>query len=113
MKKILMTGVVAILLLSNGVQAVDVTGLYGDWCMVGMSAEKEGDLIPDNPNYQFTKDGMLNYSTGFFKQSGKYEIAGEKIKTKEMGNYKIINIGTDEMVLYYGGYMKFTKGKCK
>ena len=63
--------------------------------------------------YSLVLHSVLNYSTGFFKQSGKYEIASEKIKTKEMGNYKIINIGTDKMVLYYGGYMKFTKGKCK
>ena len=56
---------------------------------------------------------MLNYSMGFFKQSGKYEIDGEKIRTKEMGIYKIISIGSEKMVLYYGGYMQFTKGKCK
>lgn len=113
MKKILLTGAVAMLALSNGVQAADVSGLYGGWCMIGMSAEENGELIPDNANYQFTKDGMLNYSMGFFKQSGKYEIDGEKIRTKEMGIYKIISIGSEKMVLYYGGYMQFTKGKCK
>jgi hypothetical protein len=113
MKKIILTTALAMLVLTNQTQAADVNGLYGDWCLIGMSAEENGELIPDNAIYQFTKNGILNYSTGFFKQSGKYEIVGEKIKTKEMGSYKIISIGAEKMVLYYGGYMKFTKGKCK
>ena len=66
MKKILLTGALAMLALSNGVQAADVSGLYGDWCMIGMSAEENGELIPDNANYQFTKGRNAKLLDGFF-----------------------------------------------
>ncbi len=90
-----------------------IDGLYATWCLTGMASELDGERTPDKAAYTFTKDHMLKYDAGFFKQEEQFTIEGEKIKTKSMGNYKIISVAKDEMVLYYGGYMFFSKGHCK
>ena len=94
-------------------EEMKVDGLYASWCMTGMATELDGERIPDIATYTFTKDGRLKYDAGFFKQEDTFSIEGEKIKTKSMGNYKIISIKNTKMILYYGGYMFFSRGSCK
>ncbi|GAA6171856.1 hypothetical protein NBRC116592_15260 [Colwellia sp. KU-HH00111] len=86
--------------------------LYKEWCLTGMSQELDGEVIPDKSNYNFTRDNKLKYQAAFFKQEGDFSIEGNKIKTKGMGNYKIVSIKPEKMVLYYGGYMHFKSGVC-
>lgn len=104
-----------LLLFSSLVQAEDsnVDGLYASWCMTAMAVELDGERTPDKASYTFTKDKILKYDAGFFKQEEPFTIEDLKIKTKSMGNYKIISINEEEMILHYGGYMFFKKGACK
>jgi|GEM_PF-6240416 len=101
--------------LSTWVHAAEpkVNGLYATWCLTGMSKELNGELIPDKATYTFTHEGKLKYVAGFFKQEDDFTLAAEKIKTHSMGNYKIISIKPNHMVLNYGGYMYFTLGSCQ
>jgi len=94
-------------------EEINVEGLYASWCMTGMATELDGERSPDKATYNFTKDNQLKYDAGFFKQEEAFSIEGEKIKTKSMGNYRIISIKENEMILNYGGYMFFSKGACK
>lgn len=94
-------------------EEINVEGLYASWCMTGMAVELDGERTPDKATYTFTKDKKLKYDAGFFKQEETFIIEDQKIKTKSMGNYKMISIKEDEMILYYGGYMFFKKGTCK
>ena len=113
MKKIIVSTLV--LLCSSLVQAeeINVDGLYASWCMTGTAVELDGERAPDKAAYTFTKDNILKYDAGFFKQEESFTIEDQKIKTQSMGNYKVISIKEDEMILYYGGYMFFKKGACK
>ena len=94
-------------------EEMKVDGLYTSWCMTGMATELDGERTPDRVTYTFTKDNQLKYDAGFFKQEEAFSIEGAKIKTKSMGNYKIISIKNTKMILYYEGYMFFRRGSCK
>jgi hypothetical protein len=116
MNKILIYSVLGLfMVISPATYAEDanISGLYGSWCLIGMATEIDGEKIPDKASYTFTKDNILKYDAGFFKQEDSFTIETKKIKTKSMGNYKIISIKKNEMVLNYGGFMFFTKGMCQ
>jgi hypothetical protein len=116
MKKIVFAVGISGLLISMSQVAYpsqNIDGLYAAWCMTGMSKKLGGKRIPDKATYTFTKDSKLKYDAGFFKQEDNFSISDDKIKTNSMGNYKIISIESNEMILNYGGYMYFTKGACK
>ena len=116
MKKIIIAAGISGLLTSMPslvYSAQNIDGLYASWCLTGMSKELDGERVPDNATYTFTRDSKLKYEAGFFKQEDNFSISGDKITTKQMGNYKIISIKTNEMILNYGGYMFFNKGACK
>ncbi len=104
-----------ILMLSPFLQASDTDddGLYASWCLTGMSLKIDGERTPDSGTYTFAKDKTLQYDAGFFKQEDTFTIKDGKIHTNNMGNYRIIEIKTNEMILNYGGFMFFTKGACK
>ncbi len=91
----------------------DLDSLYGDWCLTGMSKELSGELIPDRANYTFTQSKQLKYDAGIFKQEDDFTIDEDKINTESMGNYKIISIEEHKMILNYGGFMHFDRGKCE
>lgn len=104
----------ALTLMPPQVNATENTeGLYASWCLTGMATELDGERTPDKATYTFTKDNQLTYDTGFFKQQDSFAISGDKITTNQMGNYKIIAIKSDEMILNYGGYLFFSKGSCQ
>lgn len=114
MKKIILLSTLFLLFSSLAfAEETNVDGLYSSWCMTGMAAELDGERSPDKAAYTFTRDNILKYDAGFFKQEESFTIEDQKIKTKSMGNYKMISIKEDEMILYYGGYMFFKKGACK
>ena len=116
MKKALTSFALGLILLAptfSFAKDMDTSGLYATWCLTGMSTKIDGARTPDKSSYTFTKDNILKYDAGVFKQEGKFTIANARIKTKAMGNYKIISIKEDEMVLRYGTYMFFSKGRCK
>ena len=97
----------------NSSNASEVKGLAGDWCYIGMSLEKDGEISPEKYDYHFFKDDKHNYSMRIYKQAEKIEDMGNEITTKPMGNYRVIEIAKDKMVLLYGSYMHYLKGKCK
>jgi hypothetical protein len=114
-KKLITTSLTGLLYLisSSGISATNIDGLYGSWCLTGMSLKIDGERIPDKATYTFTRDSMLKYDAGFFKQEDKFTVSGDKISTDSMGSYKIISIKTNKMILNYGGFMFFNKGACK
>ena len=91
----------------------DINKIYATWCLNGLSQKIDGPKTPDKSNYTFTKNKKLKYDAGFFKQEDNFTIEGNKIRTKTMGNYQLISINSTEMVLYYGAYMFFSKGRCR
>lgn len=106
---------VASLLLATSAGAADykLDDLYGPWCLKGLSATQDGKREPDNSTYDFTRAGTLDYNMGGFTQSGAYKVEGDTISTEGMGNYSIVSIGKQEMVLRYMGYFFFQRGACK
>lgn len=107
--------ILATLLLATSAGAADYRrdDLYGPWCLKGMSPTQDGEREPDNSTYDFTRAGTLDYSMGGFTQSGAYRVEGDTISTEGMGNYKIVSIGKQEMVLHYMGYFFFQRGACE
>ncbi|MCU9948454.1 hypothetical protein [Pseudomonas sp. PDM13] len=105
----------ATLLLATSAGAADyrLDDLYGPWCLKGMSLTQDGEREPDNSTYDFTRAGTLDYSMGGFTQSGAYRVEGDTISTEVMGNYKIVSIGKQEMVLHYMGYFFYQRGACE
>jgi hypothetical protein len=86
--------------------------LYASWCLREMAASLDDERVPDRATYIFTSDKKLKYETPAFKQEDSFTFDGNNIKTKSMGNYKIISIKSNEMVLYYMSYMFFSRGAC-
>ncbi len=75
----------------------------------GASLVRQFDRVPVPPKV----NSILEPSdAGFFKQEGEFTIEGNKIRTKGLGNYRVVSIEGFEMVLNYDGFMFFTKGAC-
>lgn len=96
---------------ASALTTAEEKNLVGVWVLEGMSESLKGERIPDGALYDFRADGTLHYQMSGFKQSGAYKIQGKKITTEAMGNYKVISIGREEMVLHYGGYLFFKRRK--